>query len=156
MSNTIDIGMGQLTVERSPSVITTGGVGSCMVVCLYSATQQAGAMAHVMLPKRFSPETPIDETQYKFADVAIIVMLQKLEAMGIRKTSLVAKIVGGSNMFPEVQGRSQRVGEKNIEAVKEFLMSSGVTVASEHTGGTVGRTVAFDVGNGIVSIRINI
>ncbi|NMB57029.1 chemotaxis protein CheD, partial [Candidatus Beckwithbacteria bacterium] len=36
------------------------------------------------------------------------------------------------------------------------LTSLDISIVAEHTGGTFGRSVAFDLGNGIVSIKSNI
>jgi len=122
MSDTIDIGMGELSVAKTPSSMITSGVGSCVVICLFSTSQKAGAMAHIMLPKRTITSIPIDESQYKYADVAIPVMLESLEKEGIRKTSLVAKIAGGANMFtrcarkiPKGRRKKYRSSEKYFE-----------------------------------------
>ncbi len=156
MSEVIEIGMGELSVGKAPTAFSTSGVGSCLVVCLYSSVHHVGGMAHIMLPKNLLVGIPIEPSHYRYADVAIAVMLEKIEALGVRKTSLIAKIAGGANMFPGVQGRSQKVGEKNILSVREILGKEGISISAEHVGGTVGRTVRFDVGNGIVSIQSNI
>lgn len=156
MGSVIEIGMGELGVERAPNAYSTSGVGSCVVVCLYSSFEKVGAMAHIMLPTTHIVPNYNDKSQYRYANVAIAVMLQQLEAMQIRKSSLVAKIAGGANMFPDVQGRSQKVGDKNVESVREILAEEKITIAGEHVGGTTGRTVYFEIGNGIVTIKSNI
>ena len=157
MSQIIEIGMGEVAVDKAPCSFTTSGVGSCVVVCLYSAVSQMGAMAHVMLPSSRQDDPDLtNKNLYRYADVAIKVMLNHLVKEGVRQTSIIAKIAGGANMFPDVQGRSQKVGDKNVESVKEILAEYKITITGEHTGGTAGRTVSFDVGNGIVPIKSNI
>lgn len=156
MSDVIEIGMGELQVTGSPAILTTSGIGSCIAICLYSSSHRIGGLAHIMLPRRLVDTGTLTENDYRYADVAVALMVDKLQAQGVLKASLTAKIVGGANMFPEVQGRSQRVGEKNIIAVREILTEHQIRIAGEHVGGTVGRAITFDLGNGIVSIKINI
>jgi chemotaxis protein CheD len=156
MSEIIDIAMGDLYVATAPATLTTSSIGSCLAVCLFSHTDRAGALAHVMLPERPQSETEITETDYKYADVAIAIMVKELEKMGIPRTRLIAKVSGGANMFPGVQGRSHKIGEKNIAAVQQLLASYSIRIAAEDTGGNSGRAVTFDLTNGLVTIKVTI
>jgi chemotaxis protein CheD len=155
MSDIITVNMGELTVGKAPIVVETNGVGSCVAICLYSSFNHAGGLAHIMLPRSESGLVS-GNFGYRYADIAIKVMLEQLSAIHVMKDHLIAKIAGGANMFPDVQGRSHKVGEKNIESVKEILAELGISLIAEHTGGTVGRSVTFDLGNGIVTIKSNI
>ena len=152
----IEVKMGQFVVLDQPEVITTGGVGSCMVVCLHVSANKIGGLAHVMLPKRPNPAAPIDDSQHRYADVAIKLMVDQLIQLGASPAQITAKIVGGANMFPGIQGRSQKIGEKNIIAVKEVLGSLSISITAEETGGSHGRSVAFDLNTGIVTIKTTI
>lgn len=154
--NLISVNMGDLMVEKAPIILKTDGVGSCVVLCLYNRMNQIGGLAHIMLPKNMleiDKETP---EYYKYADVAIKVMVNKLEQMGVNRTTLTAKLVGGANMFPGIQGRSEKVGERNIKEIRDLLTAYNIKINAEHVGGTVGRSVVFDLGNGLVSIQISI
>lgn len=156
MSNIIEVPMGQLAIGVAPTILTTSSIGSCVAVCLYSHLDKKGALAHIMLPQRPDTGTPLSETDYRFADVAIEVMVQSLEHEGIPRNHLVAKMAGGANMFPGVEGRSHRVGDRNVEAVKICLENHRITLAADNTGGNNGRSLTFDLGNGIVTIQITI
>lgn len=108
-----------------------------------------------MLPK--SPEgTSYDENNSRYADVALGLILSQFENEGITSRGLIAKIVGGANMFPDIQGRSQKVGERNIETVKDIITSFNVRIDAEETGGHTGRAVSFDLSNGIVTVTMTI
>ncbi len=156
MSEIIDIAMGNLHVATAPATLTTSSIGSCLAVCLFSYTDRVGGLAHIMLPQRPQSAEQIVETDYKYADVAIAVMIKELEKMGIPRTRLIAKISGGANMFPGVQGRSHKIGEKNISAVQQLLASYSIRIAGEDTGGSSGRAVTFDLSNGLVTIKVTI
>lgn len=153
MDNLVDIKMGELTVGQSPAILATGGIGSCVAVCVYHARSQKGGLAHIMLPGKMSFS---DANDVRCADIAIAKMIQTLEAQGVARTDLVAKIVGGANMFPDIQGRSQKVGEKNIESVRQILSDYQIPLAGEEIGGTAGRAVTFDLTTGIVTIRMTL
>ena len=156
MPERVEIPMGSLYIAQAPTVLATGGIGSCVAVCLFNTKSRWGALAHVMLPKRSDPNKPIDEQELRYADAAIAVMLQQFSAHGIPVETLSAKIVGGAGMFPDVQGRSVRVGERNVESIKEILAAHNITILAEEVGGSVGRSVAFDLASGIVSVSMSL
>lgn len=152
-----EIGMGDLTTAAAPTVLATSSIGSCVAVCLYSHMTKVGALAHVMLPQRpdGSPNE-ITTNDYKYADVAIAIMVAELEKLNVNRSQLIAKIAGGANMFPGVQGRSHKIGEKNVESIKLLLPSYNIRLAAEETGGNSGRALTFDLANGIVTIKVTI
>ena len=152
----VDIPMGLLYIAQSPTVLATGGIGSCVAVCLFHTKSRWGSLAHVMLPKRADPMKVISEEDLRYADAAIAVMLQQFEAHGIPTANLTAKIVGGASMFPDVQGRSVRVGERNVEAIKEILSKNNISILAEEVGGSVGRAVTFDLASGVVSVTMSL
>ncbi len=156
MAEVIDVAMGGLCIGVSPAVLTTSSIGSCVAVCLYSQNDRAGALAHVMLPERPIEAGPITELDYKYADVAFQIMVSELQKAGIPTSRLIVKMVGGANMFPGVQGRSHKIGEKNIEAVKGLITKHNLRLDAEETGGNSGRALSFDLANGIVAIKITI
>ena len=150
----IEVKMGDFQISAAPVCLTTGGIGSCVAICLYNYLQRKGALAHVMLPA--SPGSASPQNDYRYADAAINGMLSALEREGISRHQVIAKIVGGANMFPDIQGRSPKVGERNIESVRAILKDFGLTVSSEETGGSAGRAISFDLSNGIVTIKMTI
>ena len=66
------------------------------------------------------------------------------EKEGAKKSSLTAKIAGGAQMFAFSSSNDMlRVGERNVEAVKDKLKKLGIRVLAEDTGLNYGRTVEF-------------
>lgn len=51
------IGMGEGIVAKEPCIISSVGIGSCVVVTLYDTQQCIGGMAHIMLPFALKKET---------------------------------------------------------------------------------------------------
>jgi chemotaxis protein CheD len=146
----IKVGMADLKTSSSPSRLKTLGLGSCVGVTLYDPVTKTGGMAHVMLP---SSDISRDErlNKAKYADTAIPEMIRLLEQSGVRRSNLVAKMAGGSQMFKT--GNDQlRIGPRNIEACKEMLKKLWIPLASEETGGSIGRTIELDTVTGELHI----
>ena len=67
---------------------------------------------------------------------------------------MTVKIAGGAKMF-EIAGGSGlgNIGQRNIESVHAILKRDNLRLCGEYTGGTVARTLLFDVGSGQACIR---
>ena len=50
MGNVIKVGMADLNICKSPDMITTLGLGSCIGIALYDPVTKIGGLAHIMLP----------------------------------------------------------------------------------------------------------
>jgi chemotaxis protein CheD len=148
----IKVGIADLNTAVSPNRLITVGLGSCVGISLYDKTQAVGGLAHIMLPDSslFSTiNNPI-----KFADLAIPVLLEKMEKMGASKRNIKAKIAGGASMFNfSDKSMIMDVGNRNSIAVKAMLQKYSIPVLGEDIGGNKGRTMIFDTSSGIVQIR---
>ena len=89
----------------------------------------------------------------KYADFMIPFMISKLEMLGHQKHALAAKIAGGARMFAAMDSESLRIGEKNVARIKQLLNDSHIPLISESTGGSIGRTVMFDVNKETFTIK---
>lgn len=148
----IKVGMAECKVMASPALLTSIGLGSCIGLVFYDAINKIGALAHIMLPKQ--SEAKNKSNPAKFADTAIDLMLAEMEARGSFKRNIKAKIFGGANMFPAVQGKIlMNVGARNAMAVKEELAKRKIAVIAEDLGGHCGRTIIFDTRSGEVSVK---
>lgn len=148
----IKVGMADLNICESPDSITTLGLGSCVGVVLWDPLVKVCGMVHVMLPD--STAISNNSNSAKFADTGIDELMKRVLQKGAKKERLIAKIAGGAQMFA-VQNNSSllRVGERNVEAVKEKLHSLGIELRAEDTGDNYGRTVIFYPQTGEYFIR---
>ena len=137
---TIKVGMADLNICKSPDMITTLGLGSCIGIALYDPVTKIGGLAHIMLPD--STQMRNNTNIAKFADTGIEELVKRMIAAGASKSRLVAKIAGGAKMF-EVSGLSAigNVGERNALASKAKLKQMGIPLKAEDTGLNYGRTV---------------
>ena len=102
-----------------------------------------------MLPQKQGTDTNV----FKFADSGIPETLRKLQAFGASKSRMVCKIAGGAKMFEIKGGSLSNIGQRNIESVHNTLKREGVKLLQEDVGGTVARTLLFDVGTGLGCVR---
>lgn len=158
MEEAININTGEMATAKSPVVITTTGIGSCVFVCLYDHLNKIGGAVHAMLPTRinfkkndiFTVSNSGDSGKY--VDEAIVKLVDDVVRMGAKKENLKAKIVGGSSMFKVFD--TSKIGSDNVKTAEKILQLLGVPVKAESTGGHVGRSAKFNLGNGIVEVMV--
>lgn len=152
MGQMIRVGMADLNVCLPPDTITTLGLGSCVGIVLYDPVTKVSGLAHIMLPD--STKVRNNSNLAKFADTGIDVLIQQMLLKGAVKDRLVAKIAGGAQMFAlDAQSDMLRVGDRNIEAVKQKLARLGIRIIAEDTGNSYGRTIEFYPENGGLLIK---
>lgn len=124
-------------------------LGSCVAVSLWHPRKRVGVMCHVLLPQcgptRRSSE--MAQRDARFAEDALHLMADRLHAAGIKLGECVCKLFGGARVF--AGGRS-RIGNANVNALKQLLGEAGVVIASEHVEGTGHRVIRFIVETGDV------
>lgn len=142
MSEIIKIGMAELKVTKSPNVLATLGLGSCIGICLYDPVSKISGMAHIMLPS--SKTIKNNSNVAKFADTGVVQLIKEMESIGANKKRLVSKIAGGAQMFSFSSGSDvMKIGERNAVAVREILREFKIPIQADETGGNYGRTIEF-------------
>jgi len=147
----VKVGIADLNTVTAPSAIRTSGLGSCVGVVLYDLSKQIAGLAHIMLPYA-NPNK--EDNQYKYADTAIGILIDKLLSKKAAKYHLKAKIAGGAQMFQLTTGTDvMRIGPRNVEAVREQLEEHRIPIVAEDVGGNSGRTIEFYPDTGRLKIR---
>jgi len=148
----IKVGMADLQAGKDPCMITTLGLGSCVGISLYDRSTRISGMAHVMLP---SSKQARDNTNVaKFADTGIVYLLNSMVKMGANKSTIVAKLAGGAQMFAfKDVSDIMRIGDRNVEASREMLAMLKIPVLSEDVKGNYGRTIELYSADGRVHIK---
>lgn len=151
MRNKIAVRMGEGVVARAPHIIISLGLGSCVTVVLYDTKRRIGGLAHIMLPEsdslngRYIP--------YQCADTAIAALLEQMQSKGAILRDIVAKMVGGAQMFSSYDGSSPCIGKQNIISIKDILKREGIPLIAEDTGGHHGRNIEFHLDSGKLVIK---
>jgi len=136
---------------KSPWILETLAIGSCVAVSLYDPLQKIGGLCHSLLPEPNSEDEPLSA---KFTSDALEIMVDELKKEGVSPERLQAKIIGGANLFDVLAENDELcMGKRNVKAARTTLDKLGITVAGEDVGGACGRSMAFHTDTGIVRIR---
>lgn len=149
----IKVGIADMNMVKSPDLIRTTGLGSCVGVVLYDMAREIAGMVHVMLPdSSLSRSGPINKAKY--ADTAVKELLATLLKQGARQSGIKAKLAGGAQMFQFTSSNDMmRIGPRNVEAVLNELKELRIPIAGQDVGGNSGRTIEFDPKTGLMQIR---
>ncbi len=147
----LTIGISDLKVCRSPDVLVTYALGSCIGICLLDNSAGVGGLSHIMLPDSTLAANGA-ATPMRFADTAIPMLIREMSKLGASRARMRAKIAGGAVMFTTTSDKFN-IGERNIAAVKTALRKEGIPIIAEDTGLNYGRTVFFYPETGIMEIR---
>lgn len=158
MENVVNINTGEMAVASGSTTITTSGIGSCVFICLYDSINKIGGAVHAMLPTRVAPKKSdafvFEESDGvgKYVDEAVMKLVDDVVRAGASKENIKAKIVGGSSMFKVFD--TSKIGSDNVKAAEKILQLLNVPVKAESTGGHIGRSAKFNLGNGVVEVMV--
>ena len=146
----LTVGIADMKLAQGNGVLVTYALGSCIGLCFHDPKLRLGALLHIMLPLNMEAGRT---HPLKYADTGIKETLKQLEAMGASHSRMTVKIAGGAKMF-EVSGSGLgNIGQRNVESVHTVLKRENLRLVGEYTGGTVARTLLFDVVSGQACIR---
>ena len=146
MKNIIEVNTGEVKACQEEEILKSSAIGSCVVITACDSKKKAGAMAHVMLPGKSPKESSSDRTRY--AADAIDTMIKELISLGANRDDIEICLVGGANVLKR---SDDTIGKDNIESVLELSRKNRLKIRAKAVGGTVRRSVSFDVENGSVS-----
>ncbi len=149
-SDKITIGIADMKMAKGEGMLVTYALGSCIGICLHDPALKLGALIHIMLPVNMEAGR---KNTMKYADTGIRETLKQMEAMGANRSRMTAKIAGGAMMFKDGTGSLGNIGQRNIESVKLNLKKEGIRLLKEDVGGSVARTLLFDVNSGLGCVR---
>jgi chemotaxis protein CheD len=146
---------GELCVGLAGDTLTTDGIGSCVVICMWDRIRKIGSMAHMFLAKdervglaRVGPEGASP-------DRAVPCLLHLMLGLGATQRKISVRLVGAGNMFSGVaDGSPVDVGRSILSSTLQALVNAGLTVSSQSVGGRFGRSVKFSVGSGLIQIEL--
>ena len=145
----IIVGIGEGKIATYQDILVSYALGSCIGVCLYDEARQIAGMAHIVLSHHPSGEV---RKKYKYADIGVVTLLEEMIHAGARRRYIVAKVVGGAEMFPSVNQQWQ-IGKQNIQTVFNILMQERIRVIAKDVGKNYGRTVTFYAFDGRVEVH---
>jgi chemotaxis protein CheD len=145
------VGIAGLEVAAGTLTLVTTGLGSCVAIALYAAGQQVGALAHVLLPHAaLSAQAP---RVGKFPSTAVPAMIARMRELGATG-EISARLIGGASMFaPMLPSGAVGLGVRNVKAARQACAEHALPIVAEAVGGSMGRSVYFDVATGRIQVR---
>ena len=150
MNEKITVGIADMKMAKGAGILITYALGSCIGLCFEDPGLRLGALLHIMLPMNMEAGR---KNAFKYADTGIRETLRQMTARGALKSRITVKIAGGAKMFDVTGGSLGNIGQRNIESVHTILKQEGIRLMAEDCGGTVARTLLFDVASGQGCIR---
>ncbi len=144
-----NVGIAQLVLCRAPEQLTCLGLGSCVAVILYDPMTKIGGIVHVLLPRA----PPHNANEEKYADSGVRKLHSKMLEKGVVRDTMVAKLVGGAQMFSSLNIAIANIGHENIREARSALRALGVRIVAEELEGNRGRSAVFDSSTGKVVVR---
>lgn len=141
-----------LRVGGSEDVLVTIGLGSCIAIVLHDPAAQVGGLAHVLLPSPALSRRA--QNLAKCPQTAVPLLLEQMARLGASPRRITARIAGGASMFAALAAPGTvNMGERNVVATRNALMSHDIPLVAQDVGADYGRTVRFRVADGRVDIE---
>ena len=143
------VGIAQIAICHAPEQLVCLGLGSCVAVILYDPGIRTGGIVHVLLPHA---PTKCDREE-KYADTGTRKLVKEMIGHGVKKERLVAKLIGGAQMFPGLNLAIANIGRENSMGARSVLREHNIRVVAEDLEGNRGRSAYFDSATGQVTIK---
>ena len=153
--NIRNINTGGYLVCSRGDVIATNGVGSCIVLCLWSPVIKIGGMAHMFTERKDPFDCDIFRSPGLSPDTAVPFLLNLMERRGANRATINARLIGGAYMFGNVpDGKMIDIGTGILEVARSVLSNEQIPIVWEAVGGLLGRSVKFKVETGDVEVSL--
>ena len=129
------ISQGGYDVTADTNLAYSTVLGSCVAVCMTDTNIRVGGMNHFLLPGIGEDPTAGE----RFGVNAMEMLINGLLRLGAERSSLTAKIFGGSTMS---QMHSE-IGKSNGAFAKDFLQNEGISCTLASIGGNFARRIHF-------------
>jgi len=140
-----------MVIGGKEDVLITHALGSCLGLMVYDPAIQIGGMLHAMLPLSKINTDKAKANPYMFVDTGVPFLFKKLYTKGAKKERLIIKAAGCAN--PLGKEEMFKIGQRNYTLLKKLLWKNSLLIAAETVGGTLSRTVKFDLSTGEVLIK---
>jgi chemotaxis protein CheD len=146
------VGVGDLAVSSDrQATLSTYALGSCVGVVAFEPGLRAGGLLHLMLPNSAISEEKARNQPAMFADTGMALMLKNLQGLHIAPTRARWFLIGGACVL---SGPDRfKIGERNIQTVRQLLADAGLRPVGEHVGGCINRTVHLELATGALTLR---
>ncbi len=127
-------------------------LGSCVAVTFYAPSHGVSALFHALLPRaeEYRLHDPA-ESPFKFVDMAIREVVNRLARRGVGRSDIECKVFGGASAL---FAGEMSVGRRNVETAFVVLAELGLRVAASNVGGERGRKIVFATTTGEIFVKM--
>ena len=140
-----------MKLGRHGDILMTHALGSCLGLMIWDSVLAVGGLLHAMLPLASVNPDKARTNPFMFVDSGLNAMLEQLYGLGAEKQRLIIKAAGCAT--PLGKNEMFKIGERNHCLLKQLLQNENLALEVEDIGGTISRSVAFDVSSGRVTIQ---
>jgi len=145
--------VGDLKLGRDGDELVTYALGSCLGLVVHDPVAKVGGLLHAMLPLSSINPEKARSNPFMFVDTGVPELFLRLYEMGGQKGRMLAKAAGCAN--PMGKDQMFKIGERNYVVLKKLLWKNGVLLKAEDIGGSLSRTLHFNVASGQIVISSN-
>ncbi len=143
--------VGDMKVGKRGDMIVTHALGSCLGLMVYDPEAQVGGLLHAMLPLSKINLEKAKVNPFMFVDTGVPVLFKELYKLGGEKNRMTVKAAGCGS--PMGDNEIFKIGQRNYTVLKKILWKNKVLLQADDVGGTLSRTVHFDIKTGQTVIR---
>ena len=142
--------VGDMKTGSAGDILVTHALGSCLGLMVWDPLAKVGGLLHAMLPlSKINPQKA-QANPYMFVDTGVPLVFKEVYGLGGQKSRLVVKAAGCGK--PLGNNEMFKIGERNHTVLKKLLWKNNVLLGTEEVGGSISRTVHFDVSTGQIII----
>jgi len=145
--------VGDLKLGRDGDELVTYALGSCLGLVVHDPVAKVGGLLHAMLPLSSINPEKAKSNPFMFVDTGVPELFLRLYEMGGQKGRMLVKAAGCAN--PMGKDQMFKIGERNYVVLKKLLWKNGVLLKAEDIGGSLSRTLHFNVASGEIIISSN-
>ncbi len=154
--NVIYLQQGELCSSSSGVVVSTV-LGSCLAITMYNKNTGFGIISHCMLPKCKHGIAGCNDCTaiYRYVDCTILKMIEKFNAMKIKRDDIEVKMFGGADVLKPVDNikNAGSVGSQNVLTALTNIEKYNLKLVSSDVGGEKGRRIFFKTNTGEVFVK---
>jgi len=106
-----------------------------------------------MLPLSSINPQKAESNPFMFVDTGVRLLFKEMYTFGGEKNRMKVKAVGCSQ--PADKNELFKIGERNYTILRKLLWKNSILIEAEDIGGTISRTVFFEVSSGRTVIASN-
>jgi chemotaxis protein CheD len=145
--------IGDMKLGHAGDVLVTHALGSCLGLMVYDPVAKLGGLLHAMLPLSSIDPQKAQANPAMFVDTGVPRLFNTLFEQGAQPGRLVVKAAGCGS--PMNTSEVFKIGERNYAVLRKLLAKNNILLLTEDVGGSISRTIHFDLASGQIVLSSN-